>query len=61
MHIYSFTKAAGQLDLDEDTFEQLKPGLSSYADNPEKAVDSLKPLMQKALDTVPEELQVCLP
>lgn len=58
VHIYSFTKSAGQLDLDEDTFEQLKPGLSAYQDEPEKAAESLQPLMQKALDTVPTELQV---
>ena len=59
VHIYSFTKNAGQLDLDEDTFEQLKPGLSSYADSPQKAAESLQPLMQKALEIVPKELQVC--
>lgn len=59
VHIYSFTKNAGQLDLDEDTFEQLKPGLSAYADSPQKAAESLQPLMQKALDTVPKDLQVC--
>lgn len=58
MHIYSFTKNAGQLDLDEDTFEQLKPGLSAYADSPQKAAESLQPLMQKALDKVPKDLQV---
>ena len=58
VHIYSFTKNAGELDLDEDTFEQLKPGLSAYADSPQKAAESLEPLMQKALDTVPDELRV---
>lgn len=58
VHIYSFTKSEGQLDLDEDTFEQLKPGLSSYKDDPQKAAESLEPLMQKALETVPKELQV---
>lgn len=59
VHIYSFTKSKGQLDLDNDTFEQLKPGLSAYADDPQKAADSLRPLVQKALDTVPKEFQVC--
>lgn len=58
VHIYSFTKSKGQLDLDNDTFEQLKPGLSAYADHPQKAAESLRPLMQKALDTVPNHLQV---
>ena len=58
MHIYSFTKNKGLLDLDEDTFEQLKPGLSSYADEPEKAAKSLEPLVAKALATVPKDMQV---
>jgi Golgi nucleoside diphosphatase len=49
----------GQLDLESDTFEQLKPGLSFYADEPRKAAESLDPLMKIALNTVPEELQVC--
>ena len=60
VHIYSFTKNKGLLDLDEDTFEQLKPGLSSYADEPEQAAQSLKPLVEKALATVPKSLQVCV-
>jgi len=58
VHIYSFTKSKGQMDLDEDTFEQLRPGLSAYADSPEKAAQSLQPLMKKALDTVPNHLHV---
>lgn len=57
VHIYSFTKSKGQMDLDEDTFEQLKPGLSAYADDPEKAAQSLQPLVKIALDTVPKHLQ----
>ena len=58
MHVYSFKKNKGQLDLENDTFEQLKPGLSSYQDDPQKAAESLEPLMQKALETVPKHLQV---
>ena len=58
MHVYSFKKNKGQLDLENDTFEQLKPGLSSYQDDPQKAAESLEPLMRIALDTVPKHLQV---
>lgn len=57
MHVYRFLQKGGQLDLQADTFEQLKPGLSSYADAPEEAAKSLVPLLETALKTVPEELQ----
>ena len=57
MHVYRFLQKGGQLDLQSDTFEQLKPGLSSYADVPEEAAKSLVPLLETALKTVPAELQ----
>ncbi len=57
MHVYKFLQKGGQLDLQSDTFEQLKPGLSSYADAPEEAAKSLIPLLETALKTVPTELQ----
>ncbi len=64
MHVYKFTQAGAKLDLQGDTFEQLKPGLSSFADDPQAAADSLQPLLQTALATVPEDLQArrpCVP
>lgn len=57
MHVYRFLQKGGQLDLQSDIFEQLKPGLSSYADAPEEAAKSLVPLLETALKTVPTELQ----
>ncbi len=45
------------LDLDTDTFEQLKPGLSAYPDDPSAAASSLDPLLKVATTVVPEELQ----
>ena len=57
VHVYKFTQAGAKLDLQGDTFEQLKPGLSSFADDPQAAADSLQPLLQTALATVPEDLQ----
>lgn len=58
VHVYRFLQSGGKLDLQSDTFEQLKPGLSSYGDQPEEAAKSLTPLLETALKTVPEELQV---
>ena len=58
IHVFKFTAQHGTLDLESDTFEQLKPGLSSYADNPTAASASLEPLMKVALSTVPASLQV---
>lgn len=55
VHIFRFTTADGKLELETDTFEQLKPGLSAYADNPQLSARSLKPLLDKAIATVPEE------
>lgn len=58
VHVFKFEQSAASLKLISDTFEQLKPGLSSYADDPQKAAESLKPLMDTAVKTVQKELQV---
>ena len=58
MHVYKFTQAGTKLDLQGDTFEQLKPGLSSFADDPQAAAESLQPLLDTAIATVPEAQRV---
>ena len=61
VHVFKFELVAnkpGELKLISDTFEQLKPGLSSFPDSPEQAAASLKPLLDTALKTVPADLQV---
>lgn len=58
IHIFKFKQVGKQLQLQSDGFHQLKPGLSSFEDNPQAAADSLKPLMEEALKAVPNEQQV---
>ena len=48
----------GQLEFIQDTFQQLKPGLSSYDSDADSAAKSLDPLLKVALESVPEEIQV---
>lgn len=57
VHVFKFKVTDTGLELLSDTFEQLKPGLSSYADEPQKAAESLKPLMTTAIATVPKDQQ----
>ena len=55
VHVFRFSRGGdGGLALEEDVFRQLKPGLSSYADDPRAAAASLKPLLDAAVATVPE-------
>jgi apyrase len=57
VHIFKFTEKGGNLQLQYDKFDQLKPGLSSFADDPPKAAESLAPLLKLAEETVPKEQQ----
>lgn len=40
---------------------QITPGLSSYADDPKAAADSLRPLLDQAEAVVPQELRSTTP
>ena len=56
IHIFKFLEGAGgALQLQFDKFDQLRPGLSSYADEPPKAAESLEPLLALAEATIPQE------
>jgi hypothetical protein len=58
IHIYKFRQQGQDLGLISDGFHQLKPGLSSFRDDPVAAAKSLAPLMEEAMKEVPKEQQV---
>ena len=60
VHVVSFLESKGTLELQNDALQTLKPGLSSYADDPQAAAESLQPLLDFALKTVPKAAQVHL-
>ncbi|XP_060806760.1 nucleoside diphosphate phosphatase ENTPD5 isoform X2 [Amyelois transitella] len=51
----------GNLDLVEEYFEQSKPGLSSFADNPEQGADTIVQLIKKAEFLIPAEKRKVTP
>lgn len=55
IHVYKFTREEGKLKLLFELFEQVKPGLSSYADDVDGAVNSIEQLLNYARDYVPKE------
>lgn len=61
VHVYSFDVSQGSPKLLDEKFEMLKPGLSSFADDPAAAAKSLDPLMKVALESVPVKDQKCTP
>jgi Golgi nucleoside diphosphatase len=40
--------------LSEDLVIKVKPGLSSFSNDPEKAIGSIKPLLDKAIQVIPK-------
>src|SRR5271154_4686197 len=61
IHVYKFHNCFEAPTLEHETFEQIKPGLSSYANSPEKAAESLDELLDIAVAEIPKELQSCTP
>lgn len=61
IHVYKFHNCFEAPTLEHETFEQIKPGLSSYANSPEDAAKSLDVLLDIALAEIPKELQSCTP
>lgn len=59
VHVYKFNSKLELQVVGEDLelFIQIKPGLSKYADEPSKGGDSLRELLDKAREVIPEALQ----
>ncbi|KAL2555160.1 apyrase 2 [Forsythia ovata] len=59
VHVFRFDQNLDLLPIGDDVelYESTKPGLSSYAVDPQAAANSLKPLLEKAEDVVPVELR----
>eukprot|EP00055_Hartaetosiga_balthica_P017071 m.111635 g.111635 ORF g.111635 m.111635 type:complete len:573 (-) comp9241_c1_seq1:353-2071(-) len=64
IHIFHFVSSnptSGHMDLKSAVFHAIKPGLSSYADDPKAAAASLHPLLDLARSSVPEAVQSLTP
>ncbi|ORX55636.1 nucleoside phosphatase GDA1/CD39 [Hesseltinella vesiculosa] len=61
VHVYRFNFCKKEPQLEDEVFHMLKPGLSSYKDDPAAAAHSLDELMQIAVKNVPSEFHHCTP
>ncbi|ORE06967.1 nucleoside phosphatase GDA1/CD39 [Rhizopus microsporus var. microsporus] len=60
VHVYKFN-ICNEPVLENEEFHMLKPGLSSFQDDPEAAAASLNELLDIAVKSVPQEDQSCTP
>ncbi|KAJ7399536.1 Ectonucleoside triphosphate diphosphohydrolase 5 [Pitangus sulphuratus] len=58
IHIYTFVQKSPENlpELEGEIFESVKPGLSAYADQPEKGAETVRKLLDMAIDAVPPHL-----
>ncbi|CCK71103.1 guanosine diphosphatase KNAG_0G00460 [Huiozyma naganishii CBS 8797] len=61
VHVYEFDVCSQPPALIKETFEMLKPGLSSFDTDTQGAAKSLDPLLKIAMDTVPAKARSCTP
>lgn len=61
VHVYEFDTCQSPPILIKETFEMLKPGLSSYDTDTVGAAKSLDKLLDVAVQTVPKDKQGCTP
>jgi Golgi nucleoside diphosphatase len=56
IHIYRFHKCKATPVLEDEIFHAIKPGLSSFENEPKESVNSLSGLMKLAMENVPAQL-----
>ncbi|KAF8959002.1 Guanosine-diphosphatase [Entomortierella lignicola] len=61
IHAYKFNYCKATPELESELFEQIEPGLSKYDEDAEGAAESLDPLLEAALKTVPKFLHKSTP
>ncbi|GAA5838724.1 hypothetical protein JCM9279_003840 [Rhodotorula babjevae] len=65
LHMYTFSHCDPNPEalpkLEDELFVTTKPGLSSYKGKPVDAAESLRSLLQQAVDAVPEKERSCTP
>lgn len=61
VHVYRFNFCQESPELEEEKFKMIQGGLSSYKEDARGAALSLKPLLEVALESVPEALRSCTP
>lgn len=60
MHVFEFQRSDLEVrSVLSEKFMEVKPGLSSYDSDPVQAAESLRPLMDLALQSVPSSLHSC--
>lgn len=61
IHVYKFNNCNPTPALEYEVFLMIRPGLSSYKDDPIAAARSLDELLDVAVKTVPKDFQYCSP
>ncbi|XP_073413573.1 ectonucleoside triphosphate diphosphohydrolase 6 [Dendrobates tinctorius] len=62
VHVYKFSQtSSGAPHLEHELFKAIKPGLSEYADEPEKCAAGIKELLDIAIEEIPEHLRRSTP
>lgn len=61
IHVYKFNYCTSSPELEFEHFDHIEPGLSSYGADALGAANSLRPLLDKAMQIIPPSLQRCAP